>query len=99
MARCEDEERVENPSGLRSRVSSRNQTLESSQAQSPAPARDPIAKLVEFDRRISKWVHEHCLTDVTYTFLRFFEYSGTLLLFAMLLFGECILFKHFNQIV
>lgn len=99
MARCEDEEWVENSSGLRSRVSSRNQTVESSQAQGSAPAQDPIAKLVEFDRRISKWLHEHCLTDVTYTFLRFFEYSGTLRLFAMLLFGECTLFKHFNQFV
>lgn len=35
-----------------------------------------VANLLSLDRRHSKWVHENCLTDWAYFFLRFFEYSG-----------------------
>lgn len=83
MARCE-EELVKGPLSprVRSRVSSRNQTPVPSQAEIPKPrpasSEAPVfaTKLVAFDKQFSKWVHESCLTDFTYSFLRFFEYSG-----------------------
>lgn len=60
------------------RVSSTIHTPVASQAEIPAPAAAPafITNLVACDSQYSKWVHENCLTDLTYAFLRFFEFSG-----------------------
>lgn len=67
------------------RVSSTIQTAVASEAEIPGPAAASnaapasITKLAALDRHYSKWVHENCLTDITYALLRVFEFSGEVL--------------------
>ena len=78
------------------RVSSTIQTPVSSQAEVPGPAAASnlapafFTKLVAFDKQYSKWVHEHWLTDLTYIFLRFFEFSGDALFYSACVFSSYI---------
>lgn len=39
-----------------------------------------ILKVIVFDKRYSKWVHETFISDWTFFFLRFFEFSGIFIL-------------------
>jgi len=78
------------------RRTSRIQTSESRQvgaAAEPAAggvleAPEWVTKLVAFDRRYSKWVHETFLTNLTFISLRFFEFRcGTTLAIPLLYFS------------
>lgn len=70
------------PSGARTAKTSRGFSRATSRVQTPEQNSETstgskfVDNVLGFDKTFSKWVHENCLTDFTYAFLRFFEYSG-----------------------
>lgn len=70
------------PSGARTAKTSRGFSRATSRVQTPEQSSETstgskfLDNVLGFDKTFSKWVHDNYLTDFTYAFLRFFEYSG-----------------------